>query len=169
MFTLPYEVSSGVVVKAIPLMRRRLAGLRRLPGSWSLRACGCSGPCMASTGLPTSLSSVPPAAAALQAHGSFASVVLGRKVSSQYDAAAGQGAAATAACLRFCGAESCKQRRAASYARVLCGSATCSLPEAAELANPASMLRAAAAEFVPAAGTVLQGGGGLSGSGLRAG
>ena len=61
------------------------------------------------------------------------------------------------------------QRRAASYARVLCGaSGTCTLPEAAELARPASVLRAAAAEFVPTTGLVLQGGGMLEGSGWRA-
>lgn len=152
-------------------MRRRLAGLRRLLGSWGLRTSGCSSPCMASAGLPASLSSGPSAAAAPPAHGSFASVVRGRKVPLKYDAAAGQGAAAASAPLRFSGAESAAstQRRAASYARALCGgSASCSLPEAAEVARPASVLRAAAAEFVPAAGIMLQGGGGLDGSGWRA-
>lgn len=158
---------------AVPPMRRRSAGLRRLLGSCGLHTGACRGPSMPSTGLPASLASAPSAAAAPPPHRSFASVVRGRKASPCYDAAASHGAAAAAASLRSCGAESgaSMQRRATSYARALCGggSASCTLPEAGELARPASTLSAAAAEFVPVAGVALQGRGGLFGSGWRAG
>lgn len=156
-------------------MRRRSARLRMLLGSCGLRAGACRGPSMASSGLPASLASAPSAAAAPLTLGSFASVVRGRKASPLFDAAASQGAAAAAASMRSCGAESAAstQRRAASYARVLCNaSASCTLPEAAEPTRSASTLRAAAAEFVPAAGVVLQGRGMLKGmpfSGWRPG
>ena len=149
---------------AIPPMRRRSACLRMLLGSCGLRAGACRGLSMASVGLPVSLTSARSAAAAPPAHRSFASVVRGRKASAYFDAAAGHSAAPAAASLRCCGAESAAsmQRHAARYARVVCGaSVLCTVPEVVELARPVSTL--------PAAGAVLQGRGGLIGSGWRAG
>ncbi len=142
-------------------MRRRFAGLRRLLGSGHLSAGGQVDCGMASAGLSGALAGpvvrITPGAAPPTA-GLASAVRSGLKApSSANEAAIGHSASAAAASLRARGAESagCMQRRGATYARVLRGSSSAGrsmhLSEDGEPTRPMSALRAAAAEFVPAA------------------